>query len=94
MSHYSKHCAECGKHFLISGTCADYLYKRGRFYYCSYTCWNAAERKEPSQPEQPHQLGGFSTNPKVISCGHVSDSLSNEISYGHVSHIHYKKGGE
>lgn len=82
MSHYSKHCAECGKHFLISGTCADYLYKRGRFYYCSYTCWNAAERKEPSQPEQPHQLG------------HVSDSLSNEISYGHVSHIHYKKGGE
>jgi hypothetical protein len=64
MSRYSKHCASCGKHFIIPGTCADYLYKRGKLYYCGYNCWNHAEylrlfpnttiQQEPSQPDLRH----------------------------------------
>ena len=73
MSHYSKHCTSCGKHFIIPGTCADYLYKRGKLYYCGYNCWNHAEQQEPSQPEQPHQLRHISDEPKEVSCRHISD---------------------
>lgn len=63
MKRYSKHCAVCGKHFIIPGTCADYLYRRGKLYYCGYNCWNHAEQQEPSQPEQPHQLRHISEIP-------------------------------
>lgn len=42
-----KICAHCGKIIIITGSCQDYLYKRGSLYYCGYNHWHIAEAEAP-----------------------------------------------
>lgn len=46
LSRHTKICSFCGKTFIVPGSCQDYLYKRGKLYYCGYNHWLTAERLE------------------------------------------------
>lgn len=48
---YTKICSFCGKTFIVPGFCQDYLYKRGKLYYCGYSHWRIAERLENPIPK-------------------------------------------
>ena len=46
---FEKHCPECGKKFTVSYPTL-YVYKTGKRFYCSYTCFHAEDkRKEDSR---------------------------------------------
>lgn len=51
-----KVCAHCGKVFLVSGSCQDYLYKRGNLYYCGYNHWfiTTPEKVKSSTRRKPN----------------------------------------
>ena len=56
-------CAKCGKNFIPA---PEHLYRNGKGWYCSYTCWIRSEDEKKKQGKPPKMVEQCTPDGKVV----------------------------